>query len=569
LKLAAGGAAVLVVGAGTRLSQGPSGKGGPGSGQGGLILSTGTDSDVASVDVTLDDALSRISSDSWQSREMTTSTHSMVALTWNTGQPLPVAYTRSRRSGSWSGWTRLPVLDDLAGAVGEGPTATAGTDVIWVGPSDGVQVRVSGERPAGLRLVLLFPRQRPGDRQVGQVAEPLLSARTGDGSVGRLRPALVSRKEWGADESLRDGDPSYIRTIKQVHIHHTASSNDYHRDDVPALLRGMYAYHTRTLGWSDIGYNFLVDRFGRCWVGRAGGPAKPVRGAHTLGFNHESTGISAIGNYETARPGDRLLQAIAALAAWKLDPFERDARGSIRVESEGSDKYAAGRKVRLPVIDGHRDTNDTACPGRHLYDALPTIRRRTARMIAEAHRTSIVVTQPAHVAGAAQLGRTLRVDLGRFTPEDATVTYRWIRGGRSIRGAREQEYDVRPWDVGHKLGCEVTLSRDGLEPVTQTPPPLGPCTARPTVKVNTSSRRRVARIDVAVVAPDQVRPVPSGTVSIALGQRRKIAALQRGHAAARFGRYRRLPAGTYTVEVTYRGDDAFVPVTVTSTLTIG
>ena len=37
--------------------------------------------------------------------------------------------------------------------------------------------------------------------------------------------------------------------------------------------------------------------------------------------------------------------------------------------------------MRLPVIDGHRDTNDTACPGQRLYDRLPTIRRRAARLI--------------------------------------------------------------------------------------------------------------------------------------------------------------------------------------------
>ena len=39
--------------------------------------------------------------------------------------------------------------------------------------------------------------------------------------------------------------------------------------------------------------------------------------------------------------------------------------------SEGSDRFRLGRTVTLPTIDGHRDTNDTACPGRHLYPASP------------------------------------------------------------------------------------------------------------------------------------------------------------------------------------------------------
>jgi hypothetical protein len=169
-----------------------------------------------------------------------------------------------------------------------------------------------------------------------------------------------------------------------VHVHHTVNSNTYSRQDVPGLIRGMYRYHTHNLGWSDIGYNFLVDRFGRIWVGRAGGPRRPVRGAHTLGFNSTSCGVSVIGNFETTRPNDRVLDSVAALAAWKLDRYGRNPRGHIRVTSEGSDNYPAGHRVRLPVIDGHRDTNDTACPGRYLYDALPRIRRR-AKTIVDAY----------------------------------------------------------------------------------------------------------------------------------------------------------------------------------------
>ena len=98
-------------------------------------------------------------------------------------------------------------------------------------------------------------------------------------------PVLLGRRDWAADESWRNGDPRYNDTIEQAHVHHTANSNDYGEQDVPALMRGMYWYHTHSLGWSDIAYNFVVDRFGRAWVGRAGGVNRPVRGAHTLGFN--------------------------------------------------------------------------------------------------------------------------------------------------------------------------------------------------------------------------------------------------------------------------------------------
>jgi hypothetical protein len=145
------------------------------------------------------------------------------------------------------------------------------------------------------------------------------------------------------------------------------------------MIRAMYRYHTRNLGWSDIGYNFLVDRFGRLWVGRAGGPRRAVRGAHTLGFNHASVGVAAIGNFETGSVGKPMIRALVRVAAWKLDAYDGRPRRKIWIRSDGSDRFRAGRLVELPTIDGHRDTNETACPGRALYRALPAVRRRTAR----------------------------------------------------------------------------------------------------------------------------------------------------------------------------------------------
>ncbi len=271
----------------------------------------------------------------------------------------------------------MPPLHDLPDVHSEeGAKGRAGTDLVWIGAADGVQVDLRGDRPEDLTLVLLHPN--------GALSG--LSAHHRDDDNKRPEraphPDLMRRSDWGAKGSWRPSAITYNSTIRQVHVHHTVHSNNYSKDEVPGLIRGMYRYHTHNLGWSDIGYNFLVDRFARTWVGRAGGWWRPVRGAHTLGFNATSCGVSVIGNYETTRPSDDVLDAIAALAAWKLDRYGRDPAGGVRVTSEGSDRYAAGRSLRLPVIDGHRDTNDTACPGRYLYEALPEVRRR-ARAIAE------------------------------------------------------------------------------------------------------------------------------------------------------------------------------------------
>jgi len=570
LKFAAGGAALATVGVAARLTLHPDDGDAPSAEAGALALSTHAGTDVASLHLPLgDEVLPRVGARRWESRRLPTSTHSMVAFTWGADQEPPKALIRSRRAGSWSSWTRVPTLHDVPDSVAGEDTAVAGTDLVWIGRADGVQIRVEGRRPDDLNLVLIYPGRRPGDPFLGQLSSRVVQARTGEESRQAPQPKLVTREEWGANESLRDGKPTYIRTIKQAHVHHTVNSNTYARDDVPALIRGMYAYHTQTLGWSDIGYNFLVDRFGRGWVGRAGGPAKLVRGAHTLGFNAQSTGISAIGNYDTVRPSDAMLDAIAAIAAWKLDPFDRNPRSEIRVESEGSDKFAAGRTVKLPVIDGHRDTNDTACPGQHLYDALPKVRRRTARIIAAAQQSPILIDEPATITGTAQLGRDLRVEPGSYRPTEATPTYRWLRGDRPIRGAREQTYQVRPWDLGQMVTCQVTLTATGADPVTQTPGPAGPVTADPALNLTATARSGVVRVQITLAAPADVRPVPGGAITVKVGDRSKTVTVENGQAVARFGGHRRLRAGAYPVKITYAGDTAFTPASGQTTVRVG
>ena len=307
-----------------------------------------------------------------------TSTYRMLGLTWH--GPDPHLRVRTRSAGTWSAWRPMSALKDLPDTgTPEGSRSVHGTDPLWVGPSDGVQVGVRG--PArDLELVLIDPGTGPADHTEEPVGGllPLPLPRPSTGRPDRApRPTIRTRQDWGADGSWRNGGPRYNKTIKQVHVHHTVTGNDYTADDVPGLIRGMYRYHTHNLGWSDIGYNFLVDRFGRTWLGRAGGAGRPVRGAHTLGFNNTSTGVAVIGNFEDKRPSDKILNAIVRLAAWKLDRYDRRPAGHTWVVSQGSDRYRDGRRVRLPVIDGHRDTNQTACPGQDLYDMLPVIRRRT------------------------------------------------------------------------------------------------------------------------------------------------------------------------------------------------
>ncbi|MCL8027719.1 FG-GAP-like repeat-containing protein [Nocardioides sp. BSK12Z-3] len=151
-------------------------------------------------------------------------------------------------------------------------------------------------------------------------------------------------------------------------VHHTVNANSYTRAQVPGIIRSIYAYHTQSLGWSDIGYNFLVDRFGRIWEGRYGGVDRPVVGAHTYGYNSYSFAMSAIGNYETAKPSSAMVQAYGALFAWKLSLHGVDASSTKQVV--GPDTFQA--------INGHRDAGQTACPGQYLYNKIGRIRKLAA-----------------------------------------------------------------------------------------------------------------------------------------------------------------------------------------------
>jgi hypothetical protein len=411
-----------------------------------------------------------------------------------------------------------------------------------VDPIDGLQVRVTGALPRDLRLTLIHAAPLAGDARLA--ASRRSTTTTKAGVVGA--PGMYSRADWGANESWRSGQPVYNSTIVQAHVHHTATSNGYAPADVPALIRSMYRYHTRSLGWSDIGYNFLVDNFGAIWEGRYGGVDQPVRGAHTLGFNNSSTGFSVIGNYESASPSTATLQALSALAGWKLATYGRDPQGWTQVTSEGSDKFPSGRTVTLPVIDGHRDTNDTACPGGNLYAQLGAVRTGTAGVIAAA---TLKLKKPFKLHGDPILGQTLSVSDGKFKPKEATVTYQWLRNGFPIEGAVASTYPVVDADVGYLLGVVVTGTVSGTAPVSQGINLAGTTRSVPTLSVRTQRKPGgMAIVHLDVVAPGVAEP--DGTVLIKVGSRERTVNVKKGKAIARI---LGLPPGRYRVRCQYAG----------------
>jgi hypothetical protein len=193
-----------------------------------------------------------------------------------------------------------------------------------------------------------------------------------------VKPPIITQAQWGASTDY-DGTPEYGTEIKAAVVHHTGvdSDNKISCGQSRARLRTIQQEHFAR-GYFDLGYNFVVDRCGQIFEGRSGGVDLPVIGAHDIGFNTNTVGISYLGNYESAKPARAGLDAIARIVAWKFGMYGIDPTGKVTLTS-GSDagvdgnKIAKGTSITLPRVFGHRDTNNTACPGANLYPKLSRI----------------------------------------------------------------------------------------------------------------------------------------------------------------------------------------------------
>jgi uncharacterized protein with LGFP repeats len=250
----------------------------------------------------------------------------------------------------------------------------------------------AGTEMAGLRAVFVNtsgtaagPGTGPSEVSPSGIAARPLAAQSAE--AGPLRPAMVTRRQWGANPKYFDSAPGcsapyYAPRLKMAFIHHTAGSNSYSPSQSDDIVRAIYWYHTRVRKYCDIAYNFLVDRYGKVFVGRAGGVTRPVIPASQEGFNTDTFSVSTIGNWQTATPPAVMVRSVERLLSWRLDIKHLPPTGSALMTSGGgaTTRYPAGTKVRLHLMSGHRDTGLTACPGARFYPLLPGIRRTVNAM---------------------------------------------------------------------------------------------------------------------------------------------------------------------------------------------
>jgi hypothetical protein len=212
-------------------------------------------------------------------------------------------------------------------------------------------------------------------------AEPALAARP-----FWPAPPIVTRAQWGANESLRKPGRVYNSTVRKIIVHHTGTPNDI--TDYPGLVRGIFANELNN-GYIDVAYNWLIDPNGRIYEGRwaqsyprgathtGESNLRNVQGAHALHFNTDTIGIGLMGDYSAVAPSGAMVSALLRLMAWKCARWGIDPLGAAPyVNSEGS------RVTGLANICGHRDTYATACPGSTVEAMLPSLRTQVAARIA-------------------------------------------------------------------------------------------------------------------------------------------------------------------------------------------
>ena len=361
----------------------------------------------------------------------------VAGFTWAGGPDLPEGvriYLRVRENGTWSPW----YLNEAADA-GRDDRTTSGTGEFVTGGADAIQASVvGGSLPVGLKLALV-PSRPQGERVLDAdelktteaAPTPVVEDAVAQPQAGRSRalespaeltgqsvsavttrlitpasfstaetaalpastvPAalpvatsanglpvpVTTRAEWGANASYMSWDPDYA-SAGHVVVHHTAGTNNYSAGQSASIVRGIYYYHAVTLDWGDIGYNFLIDKYGTVFEGRSGSVAAPAGemsvGAHARGVNTGTMGLSMMGDYSSISPSDAQLSSVGKMAGWFLKRAGiMDANGWAGLHVWTTERYQAGSTISMPRILAHRDVGYTSCPGDVGYSRLGTIR---------------------------------------------------------------------------------------------------------------------------------------------------------------------------------------------------
>ncbi len=295
--------------------------------------------------------------------EPATDEFTMIGVAFDEAPTEPVLVRVRQTDGTWSEWNELEYSGDDGPDRGTSErTARITTEPLWVGDAEGYQLSVADGEESGAEVALVRERATRVVTESTPIAE----------AAGSPAPFPIQpRSAW----NVRSTSTSTTSALKMAVVHHTASTNAYSSGQVPSILRSMQAYHMDTKGWSDIAYNFLVDRFGTIWEGRGGGMGNAVIGAHAMGFNTGSVGVSVIGNFVGAGAPSVALEAVARVVGWRLEAYGVNPLAASNFTSGGSTSIPAGQVVYRSHVVGHQEVGSTSCPG-SIQGSLQWVRNR-------------------------------------------------------------------------------------------------------------------------------------------------------------------------------------------------
>ncbi len=292
-----------------------------------------------------------------------------------------VSYRTQRENGEWSEWHQTTAEVHPS----ETPTHKFWTDALFtLDATSQVKLELRLTVPVIVNSVQvdLFDGNyksttQPAEQQI-QIQEKGTPASGSRANCPNF-PTIIPRSNWCGGSApcwqVNSGyTPTYINAGHVV-IHHGASPNTY--SDGQAVVRSYYNYHVNTLGWADIGYNYLIDKYGNFYQGRHNPnlPTSDVRAAHAGAANSGSIGINFLGNLDVTLATPAQLSKLYDVMAWWFDHKALSPLASANMQTQA---YGVQYMERITC---HRDIGSTSCPGNDMYSRMATIRQETQNVL--------------------------------------------------------------------------------------------------------------------------------------------------------------------------------------------
>ncbi|MBA3475010.1 MAG: N-acetylmuramoyl-L-alanine amidase [Rubrobacter sp.] len=365
-----------------------------------------------------------------------------VGLHWSAAVPsdagLNFELRTSADGATWSSWSsaqlrRLPE---------ETPAGDYFASLVYADGARFVQYRASFETAGGsspsLKRVTATVIDSPPTTASATAGDQLPTTPVQDADSGRTL-TVTSREQWEANEKYRFDRrgrelwPEMFVPAKKLVVHHTATRNDYATAaEAAAEVRAVYYYHAVTQRYGDVGYTALIDKFGNVYEGRHGrveGTGREILSAgvvagHDYAHNYGSAGVALLGDAEqagwtmtsdTGPMWDALVRfGVFEAGRHYMRPLSADGSTAVASDFLRSDNVWTNG---MHNVSGHRETNNTACPGEKVMSLLDELRSAIHSGLADTSRAGLTLSNPPPSTRETRVGTTVTFTWQDYTPE--------------------------------------------------------------------------------------------------------------------------------------------------------